>query len=344
MATLSVVSTDQVAPKDRIPYWKDVIWQQLGRLRSDARSEGVFRGSLAHCDAGDVKLCRLSASSHRVARTPDLIRQDDRGFLKVVFQIEGSTWFEQGSRKTLLSPGEWSIYDTMKAYTVSNTSDIEQLVLLVPREKVFAAGMRPEDLLVQRYSARTGIGRLAGDLMHRAFDEIEECSSDSAETVGEAIAQLLRQSLMERAGRPTSLSLREALRDRIKQHVHRNLRDPALSIDQIATALRCSKRTLHKAFSNDGLTLSEYIWRLRLNRCRRDLESPACAWKSITEIAFSWGFSSPAHFSKAFRDAFGVSPTQFRANAGRDGPAQGAAGADAEALALDILREGVGPH
>ncbi len=344
MATLSVVSTDQVAPKERIPYWKDVIWQQLGRLRSDARSEGVFRGSLAHCDAGDVKLCRLSASSHRVARTPDLIRQDDRGFLKVVFQIEGSTWFEQGSRKTLLSPGEWSIYDTMKAYTVSNTSDIEQLVLLVPREKVFAAGMRPDELLVQRYSAQAGIGRLAGDLMHRAFDEIEACSSDSAETIGEAIAQLLRQSLMERAGRPTSLSLREALRDRIKQHVHRNLRDPALSIDQIAAALRCSKRTLHKAFSNDGLTLSEYIWRLRLNRCRRDLESPACAWKSITEIAFSWGFSSPAHFSKAFRDAFGVSPTQFRTNAGRDGPAQGAAGAGAEALALDILREGVGPH
>ena len=344
MAALAVVSTDQVAPKERIPYWKDVIWQQLGRLRSDARSDGVFRGSLTYCDAGDVKLCRLSASSHRVARTPDLIRQDDRGFLKVVFQLEGSTWFEQGSRKTLLAPGEWSIYDTMKAYTVSNTSDIEQLVLLVPREKVFAAGMRPEDLLVQRYSAQTGIGRLAGDLMHRAFEEIEECSSDSAETIGDAIAQLLRQSLMERAGRPTSLSLREALRDRIKQHVHRNLRDPALSIDRIAAALRCSKRTLHKAFSNDGLTLSEYIWRLRLNRCRRDLESPACAWKSITEIAFSWGFSSPAHFSKAFRDAFGVAPKQFRLAAGTPDALATHETQDAGTLALDVMREGVGPH
>ncbi|MBK6631340.1 MAG: helix-turn-helix domain-containing protein [Betaproteobacteria bacterium] len=344
MAALAVVSTDQVAPKDRIPYWKDIIWQQLGRLRSEARSDGDFRGRLIHCDAGDVKLCRLSASSHRVARTPDLIRQDDRGFLKVVFQIEGATWFEQGGRKTLLSPGEWSIYDTMQAYTVSNTSDIEQLVLLVPREKVFAAGMRPEDLLVQRYSAQAGIGRLAGDLMHKALDEIESCSSESAETIGDAVAQLLRQSLMERAGRPTALSLREALRDRIKQHVHRNLRDPALSIDRIAAALRCSKRTLHKAFIN-GLTLNEYIWRLRLNRCRRDLAAPACAWKSITEIAYSWGFSSSTHFSKAFRDAFGAAPKQYRLGAAGNPDALAAFDAqDADALALDVMREGVGPH
>ena len=67
MATLAVVSTDQVAPKERIPYWKDLIWQLLGRLRSEARSEGEFRGRMAHCDAGDVKLCRLSATSHRAS-------------------------------------------------------------------------------------------------------------------------------------------------------------------------------------------------------------------------------------------------------------------------------------
>lgn len=345
MATLAVVSTEQVAPKDRIPYWKDIIWQQLGRLRSDARSDGVFRGRLVHCDAGDVRLCRLSASSHRVARTPDLIRQDDRGFLKVVFQIEGSTWFEQGGRKTLLTPGEWSIYDTMKSYTVSNTSDIEQLVLLVPREKVLAAHLNPDELLVQRYDARNGIGRLAGELMHKAFDEIEACSAESAETIGDAVAQLLRQSLMERAGKPTSLSLREALRDRIRTYIHRNLRDPDLSIDRIAAALRCSKRNLHKTFSNDGATLSDTIWRLRLEHCRRDLASPACAWKSITEIAYSWGFSSSTHFSKAFRDAFGVAPKQYRLGAAGNPDALAAHETqDAGTLALDVMREGVGPH
>lgn len=345
MATLEVVSTEQVAPKERLPYWKDLIWQLLGRLRSEARSEGEFRGRMVHCDAGDVKLCRLSASSHRVSRTPDLIRQDDRGFLKVVFQLEGSTWFEQGGRKTLLSPGEWSIYDTMKAYTVSNTSDIEQMVLLVPREKVLAAHLNPDELLVQRYDAQAGIGRLAGELMHRAFEEIETCSAESAETIGDAVAQLLRQSLMERAGKPTSLTLREALRDRIRTYIQRNLRDPDLSIDRIAAALRCSKRNLHKAFSNDGATISDSIWRLRLEHCRRDLASPACAWKSITEIAYSWGFSSATHFSKAFREAYGISPKLYRMSAGSEAASaeegSGASQSGADLLARAVMREGV---
>ena len=44
MATLEVVSTEQVAPKERLPYWQDLIWQLLGRLRSEARADGNFRG------------------------------------------------------------------------------------------------------------------------------------------------------------------------------------------------------------------------------------------------------------------------------------------------------------
>ncbi|MCZ7653264.1 MAG: hypothetical protein M5R42_01765 [Rhodocyclaceae bacterium] len=72
MAQLSMVSTDQVAPKERIPYWKDVIWQQLGRLRSDARSDGVFRGSLAHCDAGDVRSSAACPPPAIASRAPPI--------------------------------------------------------------------------------------------------------------------------------------------------------------------------------------------------------------------------------------------------------------------------------
>lgn len=312
MGTLETVSTDQVKPGERLALWTDLIWHLLGRLRSETFGDETFRGRMVHGEIGSVKMCRLSAGRHRVTRTPDLIRQDDRGYLKLVAQLEGSTWFEQNGRKTLLAPGEWSIYDTMKAYSVSNTSPIEQLVLLVPREKVLTSSMKADDLMVQRYSARAGIGRLACDLMRTAFDEIPGSNPQSAEAIGDAITQLLRHSLLERSGLPTDLSHREALRDRIKAYIERNLRDPDLSIDRIAEAIHCSKRNLHKAFSQDGTTISDTIWRLRLERCRSDLVAPSCAWKSITEIAFSWGFNSSTHFSKAFKEAFGIPPRLYR--------------------------------
>ncbi|MDK9702101.1 MAG: helix-turn-helix domain-containing protein [Sulfuritalea sp.] len=312
MGALETISTDQVRPRERAAFWTELLWTRLGKLRSETFSDETFRGRMVHGEVGSVKMCRLSAGRHRVVRSPDLIRQDGRGYLKLVVQLEGSTWFEQNGRKTQVSPGEWSIYDTMKAYSVSNTSPIEQLVLLVPREKVLTGSMKVDDLMVQRYSARAGIGRLACDLMSSAFDEIPGSTPQSAEAVGDAITELLRHSLLERSGMPTALSQREGMRDRIKAYVESNLRDPGLSIDQIAHAFRCSKRYLHKAFTQDGVTISDHIWRLRLERCRNDLLSPACAWKSITEIAFSWGFNSSTHFSKAFKDTFGMPPRFYR--------------------------------
>ena len=54
-----------------------------------------------------------------------------------------------------------------------------------------------------------------------------------------------------------------------------------------------------------GLIRSE-----RLTRCMQDLQQPRGG--SVTDIAFRWGFSSQAHFSRLFRARFGCSPSQAR--------------------------------
>ena len=95
-----------------------------------------------------------------------------------------------------------------------------------------------------------------------------------------------------------------ALYELAQAFIHDHLRDPDLSIDQISVALGCSKRYLHMLFSDRGLTVSEYIWRARLLNCRQDLETQCN--KTITDVAFSWGFSSSSHFSRVFRKYFGL--------------------------------------
>jgi len=312
MNTWGEVSTDRIAPPDRLGFWADSLWQLLGRSSSDADADAPFRGKMVHSNLGGLKLCRLSASPHRVVRTPDLIRQDNRGLLKMVVQVEGSAWFQQGGRKALLSAGEWSIYDTARPYTVSNITDVEQLVLLVPREEVLPHGLDPDASLVRRYSARAGIGRLTCELIRAAFDPTSTCDAEAADEAADSITQLIRHSLLERCGRPSDLSVRETLRDLIKSYIERNLRDPGLSIEKLTVTFNCTKRNLHKAFSSEGTTICTYIWRSRLERCRRDLDDPACSAKSITDVAFFWGFNSSTHFSRAFKEAFGVSPRAYR--------------------------------
>ncbi len=306
------VSTDTSGARDSLALWTDTLWHLLGHLRSSTHPGSSFRGKLVHGSVGNMKLCRLSASSHRVERTPELIKQDDRGFLKVVVQLEGSARLDQDGRSTPLAPGNWSIYDTARPYAIENTSDVEQLLLLVPREKVLTDGVNPENSLVRQYSARTGVGRLACETMRAAFDELPTCNSESADNVADSIARLIRHSLLERAGQPTALSVRETLRDLIKAYIVRNLRDPRLSIEQLATAFNCTKRNLHKTFGGEESTICNYIWQLRLERCRRDLDNPALAGKSITDIAYFWGFNSSPHFSRAFKEAYGDTPRTYR--------------------------------
>jgi AraC-like DNA-binding protein len=89
--------------------------------------------------------------------------------------------------------------------------------------------------------------------------------------------------------------------------IREHLRDPDLSIDQISAALGCTKRYLHMLFSDRGTTISDYIRHARLQNCRQELETQA--GKSVTDVAFSWGFSSSSHFSRVFREHFGVVPS-----------------------------------
>jgi len=42
--------------------------------------------------------------------------------------------------------------------------------------------------------------------------------------------------------------------------------------------------------------------------------------RSVSEVAYSWGFNDPAHFSRTFRSRFGISPTQCRRQALRSMP------------------------
>ncbi len=53
----------------------------------------------------------------------------------------------------------------------------------------------------------------------------------------------------------------------------------------------------------------------RLERCRDDLMDPLRRHRSVSDIACARGFNSPAHFSRVFRERYGVPPASFRRRA-----------------------------
>ncbi len=113
------------------------------------------------------------------------------------------------------------------------------------------------------------------------------------------------------------VSARALLVARARRYIAHHADNADLTVEAIAGALRCTKRHLHRAFAEQGETVFAYIWAVRLERCRSDLDHMSGVTSSITEIAFSWGFNSSSHFSRMFKARFGVPPRVYRAGIAR---------------------------
>jgi len=317
MATnLSTMSTDQVAAPERAGFWSDWVNRLFCGLQSDLYGDTEFDGRMSTVHAGDIVLTRLEANRHRVMRSASLARASDTGYLKIVAPYLGCAGVEQNGREAWVTPDQWSIYDTTDSYAVANPVRVEHLIVMVPKARLVERGLALDPLMARRLGGSGGVARLALETMRSAYRELPGMSEAAARGVGDAITQFVHLSMLDLAGIGTAVTQREALRERIKQLVNERLGDPQLSVDGIAQSLNCSRRHLYNAFSEEPDGVAGYILRRRLEACRQSLADTHNERRSITDIAFSFGFSNMAHFSRVFRSHLGVPPSDYRRMAG----------------------------
>lgn len=106
---------------------------------------------------------------------------------------------------------------------------------------------------------------------------------------------------------------RSAQFQRGKMFIDEHLADPTLSMSFVAAALGISTRYVSDLLAEGGLSYRQYVLEQRLVRCARDLADPRLDHRTVTEVAYSWGFFDGAHFSRAFKTAYGISPRDYRA-------------------------------
>ncbi|MGC2331660.1 MAG: helix-turn-helix domain-containing protein [Candidatus Acidiferrales bacterium] len=311
MANLAAISTELLSVNDTFGFWREKCKGLFGDLRSTARCDGRFDASLRYGSLGPLHLCELKATSHSVERTKPYAKRDNNSYLKIVFQVRGSCCFEQHGRDLTLFPGQWSIYDMRCPYRVFVPKSAEQLILLVSDDQLRGISTR-DGLMVRALSSARGIGSLIYTLLRTTFDQLPTLSARAECSVSSAVIQLLNYSVLEFLGDDRSLSFGEALYLRARAYIAENIHDPDLDVGQVARALHCSKRYLHMVFAHKETTISELIWKLRLDGCKTDLQNPMMTNRSMTDIAFSWGFCNYEHFSRRFRDKFGLSARELR--------------------------------
>lgn len=320
----SLLTTASVPQADRLNFWREVVCRTIAGVdATPLENEGCYAGSIQAraiplaCMPG-FDLLNVEADPQRVRRTRQLISAQTEGAWLLMIQREGTCDIRQGAGEATLVPGDIGFLDTSRPYEV-----------VFPRSFAQSIVKMPTLLFRELFSGRDIAGTaLPGD---HALTAIARYNLLLLEQFAATIDPKLLPAVANRAIDHLALAARapqDGVRDirrevyalhfeRASLHIEEHLRDPSLSVERIADAIGLSSGHLQEIFrERSGHTIADYVRHRRLAMCRRDLADASLVCDSITSIAFRWGFSESSSFSRAFRNAFKITPRQYRQNGG----------------------------
>ncbi|MET8878043.1 helix-turn-helix transcriptional regulator [Nocardia sp. NPDC004604] len=130
--------------------------------------------------------------------------------------------------------------------------------------------------------------------------------------LGSATTQLVRALITTAAdARPQRDDLHDTLYLRMTNFAQQHLGDPTLDAEKIARAHHISLRQLYSIWAAQGVSPRQWIMTSRLEGARADLARHGTT-VAVSAVARKWGFVNAAHFTRRFRDAFGISPREWQ--------------------------------
>jgi AraC-like DNA-binding protein len=303
-------SSRRTATPIRAPFQRKLV-----RPDAATQDDAVAVGTLDYAHVGDMRVGRFAAARACTTRHPLSLSNSAADHIFVAVQLKGQSVMQQNGRSMQLMPGNWGLCDAPKPCLSSHLEGVEQFHFLIPRSEIRIA-VDTRFVIGRSFGGSSRVSALMCQTICSLVEELPALDPRRAEELADVALRLFHLAINERIEQPSPLSVQEDMRERIGRHVESRLRDPRLSLDQIAAGLNCTKRYLHMVFESEQYTLNEYIWVRRLEHCKRDLANPALRGRSITDIAMCWGFSNLSHFSRTFRERFGKSPREARSGGG----------------------------
>jgi AraC-like DNA-binding protein len=306
-----VARTLDLPSRERFDYWKHVLSDTFVPLEVSLPGDGAdFSGRLSGCELGSLRFFEVTAEPHTALRTARLVKSAPAGCYKVGLQLRGTSVLIQDGREATLSPGDFSLYDTDRPYTLAFSDPHRMLVLVFPRAMLGLPRTRLATLTATRIQG--GMAALIGPFLEQMADLIDEVGGQAGVRLAGNVLDLLNTVLAERLDCfPQDPDIgHRALMVRITAFIEAHLADAELSPAQIAAAHHVSLRQLHKLFQASGTTVAGWIRQRRLEHCARDLRRGRP--HPVSAIGAHWGYPDPAHFSRLFKAAYGMSPRDYR--------------------------------
>jgi AraC-like DNA-binding protein len=311
-------STDTLPERDRLAYLREVIGRSIigvdlepieGRPLRWAASRHAFDGLLAISARTDGYVSR---------RTRPLLADGNDDFLLVINR-SGVCLASQVGRECRLDAGSAVLMSCADVGTFVRPRSTRFLMLFVPRRRLSAMAVNPQDVLVRPIPADTEALRLLVDYMETALRKQRLTSPELRQlftTHAQDLIALAVGATRETGEAARRRGLRAARLSVIKGDVMGRLDDEGLCVADAAVRRGVTPRYVQMLFESEGTTFTQYVLEQRLARALRMLADPHRQGRTISAIAFEVGFANLSYFNRTFRRHFGMTPSDARRSIG----------------------------
>ncbi|MEU4270686.1 helix-turn-helix domain-containing protein [Streptomyces sp. NPDC026092] len=304
--TTTVLRAAGSAGADHVGLLSEALGGAVGSATVAPRDHGTFSDRLTVSEHGPLRVVTLDADARltRCAAQPAVVwGATGRGFVSIAVQVSGTSVLLRSSRRTRLGPADAAFLLPGHAFGLEFRDRGRLHLLRAPR------GFLPlsdEQVLTGQADEA---GRVVAPLLTGLAETMTRLRPGSGDRIAGSLAEALAALVTPRASRSTAAG---ALMAGVRAHIEDRLTDPGLCPASIAAAHHVSVRYVHRLFAQEGTTVGAWIRHRRLEESRRELTRPGSAPPTIAAVAFRWGFVSASHFSRAFRQTYGMAPHEWR--------------------------------
>jgi AraC-like DNA-binding protein len=231
--------------------------------------------------------------------------------INVTMTFDGAATVAVDGRSFSLAAGDVLFHAANRATTLRTGAACRMLVLRLPFVR-FCGGLGGKFSAFHPVADKTA-SPLRDAAWHHVRHVLPALASSSIQTVLHAeqafislLAALHAQAQQDPDGRLASRS------EQLTLALDAMASDPALTVAAVAEALGISVRRVHALLAARGEKFGERLLARRLAIAHAALRLPMHAGLGVAQVGYRAGFNSASHFSRAFRQRYGVSPSAFR--------------------------------
>jgi AraC-like DNA-binding protein len=304
-------------PEQRIDAWQDAVATMFLPLEARTNGSDGFRVKVDRLVLGPVLYARNLLSPQSLLRTQRQVSHadDDRGPCIIVALLnQGEMAIVQDGHETRLRAGQFTLFDTGRPYERHMLGDTVQTLFCVRKTLLNNRIDNLDALVATAFGREHPLGGITFDLLTGIAETGHRVAPETGERISIQALDILTLALSERVERApdTPSAHRSLMRLRILNYIQQHLANPELSIAMAARGVGISSRYVRSLLADQNTSFRHHVLTLRLEHCRRALACAANAHRLVGEIAYSWGFNDLAHFSRAFRRQFALSPREWR--------------------------------